>query len=158
MIAPAEEKPAEPAAAVEPVIAVSTETTIAEPQAGEEVAPAQAAAEPEATALVQPAAIVIGTPEEAGLEMVATRSSEAPAPAEQPVAPARRRRSDMKKASTTESATAEPLQLVETHVAAPAPVATPEPATDKPRTRRTKSVASESVTETSLVQIETRES
>lgn len=64
----------------------------------------------------------------------------------------------MKKAATMESAAPEPLHLVETHASAPEPVATPESVTDKPRARRTANATGESVTETSLIQIETRES
>ena len=136
--------------AVAPVVTIETATVAAEPVA------VATEIEPVTVKTASAPAIEIGSPEDAGLEMVATKAIAEVAPVEVSVtAPQRRRRSDMRKqnATTTE---AEPLQLVETSNA-PAAVATETAAETGATTRRRDKPLSHSVIEASnLEQVETR--
>ncbi|MBS1157047.1 MAG: ribonuclease [Proteobacteria bacterium] len=156
--APAVQQPAQAQLALEPVAAETVEAAPVVVAAVEAVAPAPVVAPAVAAPAVEPA-IVIGTPEEAGLEMVATRSTtETPAEIVVAAVPQRRRRRDVQKSAST-AATAEPLQLVETQSSA-APVAevASESTETRSRTRRNKADTEKPSDAAELVQVQTRES
>ncbi len=124
-----------------------------------EATPVLVEPEPAEAPAVQ-SAIVIGTPEEAGLEMIATVQSTEPLPAlELPAAPQRRRRRDAQKAKSA-AAAQEPLQLVETQSAMVATESAPQAEQPSPhRTRRDRAIETEKQAEAvELVQVQTRES
>ncbi len=148
------QEPAQAQLALEPVIAATAPIVEA---VSAPAAPAPVVV-PVATPVAAPA-IVIGTPEEAGLEMVATRNAaEVQAEITIAAAPQRRRRRDVQKTAST-ATTVEPLQRVETQSsAAPAVETAPESGETSPRPRRNKAGTEKSVEETELVQVQTRES
>ncbi|WP_375591863.1 Rne/Rng family ribonuclease [Chitiniphilus eburneus] len=154
VVAPVLETPT-PAEPVVEAVAAPEPVVIAEPAA---VAPQQSALAFEPAAPASTPAIEVGTPEEAGLVMVATRADAPAVDAEVPQAPVRRRRRDAQPRDT-QSAQAEPLQLVETRADAPAPAAEEAPAAAKPAARRRSEAAATPQAETpALTQVETRES
>ncbi|MDR3427718.1 Rne/Rng family ribonuclease [Silvimonas sp.] len=101
--------------------------------------------------------LVVATPEEVGLVLVATRQDFAAEPAVAvPAAPARRRRRDSQASGATSTSTSEALQQVET-VAAAAPVQAVTATAEETRTRRAATAETPSAqTAEALVQIETR--
>lgn len=103
-------------------------------------------------------AIEIGSPEEAGLEMVATKTAAEVSTTEAPVvtAPQRRRRSDSRKQSDAATRATEALQLVETSNAAAPVEVIPEIETRVPARRRNKTASTTAVETTQLEQVETR--
>ncbi|STQ90558.1 Rne/Rng family ribonuclease [Iodobacter fluviatilis] len=174
VLAPAPAAPAAEAIAVPApapaVVSTPAPVVVAEPVAAP--APIAAPAAPVVTVnLAEPAPIVpapvtpaaqapalqIGTPEAAGLVMVATRSL--PATAEEPVvvAPVRRRRRDVQAANTQLVNEAPMLQQVETQAAGNAEVAA-KPVADTPRAPRRDAAApaSDHTTEP-LVQVQTKQ-
>lgn len=166
VIAPAAEVAVVAAVAETPVTApapaVVAETVAAPAPISEPVAaPVKPAPKPVVAAPI----IEIGTPEEAGLEMVATRPAVEEQPAVAlPVAPTRRRRGDAKKPSA-DTATEQSLQLVETQAVSTVAAETPaeEAVADKPakpaspRRRKAPASKAEAPAEVSLVQIETHQ-
>ncbi|GAA5787362.1 Rne/Rng family ribonuclease [Chitiniphilus shinanonensis] len=138
--APAQQVEAKPEADVQPVATAPQQSALA--------------FEPAAPASVP--AIEVGTPEEAGLVMVATRAEAAPAAVDVPPAPTRRRRRDVKQ-SADQAAQSEPLQLVETRADAAPAAEAPAPAKPAARTRRSDAVAAPQPEAQPLTQVETRD-
>ncbi|MDR3413956.1 MAG: Rne/Rng family ribonuclease [Formivibrio sp.] len=148
----AAQEPSQAQLALEPVIAPPVVETKPEQTAPTPVLTAKAAS-------VADPIIVIGTPEEAGLEMVATRNASAfQAEVVVPAVPQRRRRRDIQK-STATTAPIESLQRVETQTfAAPSAEVLQGNEETRARPRRNKPGIEKLPEETTLVQVQTRES